>query len=109
MTTGDNNTLTITGNSVVANKENILPCQNALPHRMNSGKETSQKSCRDIKTKNRNYYQRSNEKNRVLMHDYPTSQTSRNTTNAIQLPNHTNKAGATHISSRLTIYIQQTI
>ena len=92
MTAGDKNTLTTPGNSVLANKENIPPFQTELLHTLNTGKtpSTQQKTCQDRTTTNRNYYQRSKEKNRVLMHNDPSNQTS------------TSRTGATHISSRLT-------
>ncbi|PWA39762.1 hypothetical protein CTI12_AA569020 [Artemisia annua] len=104
MTVGDSNTLTTPGDSVLANKENMPPCQNALLHSLDSRKppETSQKTCRDIKTKNRNYYQRSKEKKGELMRNYQSGQTSTNMTNGIHLPGRTNRAGATNIPSRLT-------
>nr|GEW05613.1 hypothetical protein [Tanacetum cinerariifolium] len=158
MTAGDSHTLTTRGDSVLANKENIPHCQNALLHSLCSEKplETSQNGIGDVsqadldkqkehvgkkreynkqhyarQKANRhkqisssegssqyattdinvtprvttrmdiNYYQRSKEKNRVLMCNYQSGQTSTNTTTAIHVPDHTS-AGATHRSSRLT-------
>nr|GEW57165.1 hypothetical protein [Tanacetum cinerariifolium] len=146
MMAGDSHTLTTQGDSVLANKENIPHCQNALLHSLCSEKppKTSQNGTGDVsqadldkqKEKKREYNKqhyahqkanklkqissgkkiasgegssqhataatnRSKEKNRVLMCNYQSGQTSTNMATSIYVPDHTS-AGATHRSSRLT-------